>query len=58
MRPHGSPILSGTLAIYTVLTDWNKQLPAGQSIDPADQHFGGGTLTTPEQLTADAVLGR
>lgn len=32
--------------------------PAGQSIDPADQHFVGGTLTTREQLTADTLLGR
>lgn len=58
VRSHRSAIFNGTLAIYTVLTDWNKHLPAGQSIDPADQHFVGGMLTTLEQLTADTVLSR
>lgn len=37
---------------YQTSSDKNKRLRAGQSIDPADQHFVGGMLTTLEQLTA------
>lgn len=55
---HRLAIFNETLVIYTVLTYWNKHLPAGQSTDPADQHFVGGKLTTLEQLTADTLLGR